>query len=66
MKYRKPGVMVGAPGLYTYGAMRIGGIIRDAGNYGNIIPFLYQIKSQVVYPKYFRIKMIGMYKYLFH
>ena len=23
--------MVGAPGLYTYGAMRIGGIIRDAG-----------------------------------
>ncbi|QVV90660.1 TIGR04014 family B12-binding domain/radical SAM domain-containing protein [Methanospirillum sp. J.3.6.1-F.2.7.3] len=31
MKSRRSRVMVGAPGLYTYGAMRIGGIIREAG-----------------------------------
>ena len=42
-------MMVGAPGLYTYGAMRIGGIIRDAGFHPKITRDLSQLHGERVF-----------------
>ncbi|HOJ97155.1 MAG TPA: methyl-coenzyme M reductase glutamine C-methyltransferase [Methanospirillum sp.] len=41
--------MVGAPGLYTYGAMRIGGIIRDAGFHPHITRDISQLHGDQVF-----------------
>ncbi len=49
MKIRTSNVMVGAPGLYTYGAMRIGGIIRDAGFHPKITRDVDQLHGDMVF-----------------
>lgn len=41
--------MVGAPGLYTYGAMRVGGVIRDAGFRPHITRDISQLKGDRVF-----------------
>ena len=49
MKTRIPDVMVGAPGLYTYGAMRIEGIIREAGFRPHITRDISQLQGDQVF-----------------
>lgn len=49
MRNRISNVMVGAPGLYTYGAMRIGGIIRDAGFHPQITRNISQLHGDQVF-----------------
>ena len=49
MKHRVSSVMVGAPGLYTYGAMRVGGVIRDTGFHPKITRDLSRLHGERIF-----------------
>ncbi|NLV26746.1 MAG: TIGR04014 family B12-binding domain/radical SAM domain-containing protein [Methanomicrobiales archaeon] len=49
MNNRMTKVMVGAPDLYTYGAMRIGGVIRDSGFHPIITRDITKLSGDMVF-----------------